>query len=651
MTTLAVDIETYASVDLPKCGAYAYADAADFETLLIAWALDDGPVYVHDWTTGPIPPELNRMLTDPDIVKTAYNANFERTCLARALGRPFPPEQWRCTAVHAATLGLPPSLGAVTAALGLAEDEQKSKIGAALIRYFCKPCKESRANGGRTRNLPTHDPERWASFTEYCRQDVIAERAVRQALERFPVPDGEQRLWALDQRINDRGVAVDTVLMKQAIDCDRAHAARLLEEAEALTQLPNPNSVAQLKAWLLEAADLEVESLNKKVIPQLLKQTDDAVTQRVLMLRQEMARTSVKKYAAMERSLCRDGRIHGTLRFYGASRTGRWGGSIVQPQNLPQNHLKDLALARELVREGHHDMLALLYGDVPDALSQLVRTALIPRAGCRFIVADFSAIEARIVAWLAGERWRLEVFATHGRIYEASAAAMFRVPIETITKGSPLRQKGKISELALGYGGSIGALKSMGALDMGLEEDELQPLVDAWRTANPRITKFWWAMGAAALLAAEGKPHDRLPYGVKFQKRGGILFLRLPSGRQLAYMNPRIETDLKRNKPQLTYDGADAKSKKWQRSATYGPKLVENLVQAVARDCLAAALLRLEARGYVTVFHVHDEVVLEVPEGEGSVEDVCGVLSQPLRWAPGLNLKAEGYETPFYCKD
>lgn len=650
MTILSVDIETFSSVDLTKCGVYAYTEAHDFEIMLFGYAFDNEPVKVIDLASGEnLPEEVNRALADPGVIKTAFNANFERACIYVHFNYFMPPEQWRCTSVHALTLGLPTKLEEVAKAMKL--KQQKDTAGKNLIRYFSLPCKPTKANGQRTRNLPEHAPEKWAQFKAYCAQDVEVERQIRKALERFPVLPVEQKLWELDQRINDGGIQVDPDLVAHAIACDTAYQERRAEEAARLTGLDNPKSVSQLKAWLLEAGGLEVESLNKETVPELLKQAESETVKRVLGLRQEMAKTSVKKYQAMDRARCKDNRIRGLLQFYGANRTGRWAGRLVQVQNLPQNHLADLDLARNLLKAGEYDTLELLFDSVPAVLSQLIRTAFIPSPGHRFIVADFSAIEARVVAWLAGEKWRLDVFNTHGKIYEASASAMFKVPIEQITKGNPLRQKGKIAELALGYQGGKGALITMGALKMGLEEEELPGLVTSWRKANPAIVQFWWDVEKAAIEAVREKKAVTLQHGLTFSYESGILFIRLSSGRRLAYVRPRIETNSRFDKPALTYEGTEQGTKQWGRLYTYGGKLVENIVQATARDCLAEAMLRLDAAGYRIVMHVHDEVVLEEPNCRGSLEDACGVMGQPIPWAPGLPMRADGFETNYYKKD
>lgn len=649
MQTLAIDIETYSSKDLTKCGVYAYCESADFEILLFGYAVDDGLVQVVDLASGEkIPRDVLAAITDSKVIKTAYNANFERTCLARYLKVPMPPEQWRCSSVHALMLGLPGYLDGVAKCLRL--DNQKMKEGKALIRYFSIPCKPTKANGGRTRNLPKHDPEKWATFKDYCKQDVEVERQLRKKLEAFPIPEVEQKLWELDQHMNDTGVGVDSKLVKHAIHADMEFQKQLFDEAVELTGVENPYSPAQIKQWLQDQG-VEVDSLAKKNVEELIPEVENPTVKRLLELRQAMAKTSVKKYEAMMRSYCNDERIRGLLQFYGANRTGRWAGRLVQIHNLPRNSINDLETARDLLKAGNYDALDLLFDSVPDVLSQLIRTAFIPSDGHRFIVADFSAIEARVIAWLAGESWRMDVFQSHGKIYEASAAQMFRVPIETIDKGSPLRQKGKIAELALGYGGSKGALKQMGALDMGLSEDELPELVKAWREANPSIVRLWWDVESAAIKAVKDKAVVKMQHGLTFHFTKGVLFITLPSGRSLAYVRPRIEMDERFGKDQLTYEGIEQGSKNWGRIATYGGKLVENCIQAIARDCLAVSMLRLHEAGYKINFHVHDEVILEVPRDQGSVDEVCTIMSQPIEWAKGLPLGADGFECTFYKKD
>ena len=641
---LGIDIETFSDVDLIKCGVYAYADSPAFEVLLFAYCFDGGETRVIDLAQGEeLPGEVAEAVFDGSVVKTAFNANFERTCLSKYFGRYLPPESWHCSAVQAAVLALPRSLEDVGAVLGL--DERKMKEGKELIRYFCVPCKPTKANGGRRRNLPCHAPEKWEMFKSYCVRDVDVEKAIRRKLCKFPIPEGEMELYRLDQRINDRGVPVDMGLVRQAVVCERLHKEVVTRRAYELTGLENPNSVAQLKGWLGENG-VEAESLSKKAVAEMIEESDGEVEE-LLRLRLLMAKTSVKKYEAMERSVCSDGRVHGLLQFYGANRTGRWAGRLVQVQNLPQNHIEDLELARRLVREGRFEDVEMLYDSTPKVLSELIRTAFVPEPGCRFVVADFSAIEARVLAWLAGERWRLEVFSSHGKIYEASASAMFHVPIEEVTKGSPLRQKGKIAELGLGYGGAAGALVSMGALEMGLSEDELPSLVAAWRRANPHITQFWWDVDKAAVEAVTKRTGTRAGR-ITFEYRSGILFVMLPSGRKLAYVKPRLAVN-KFGREGLTYEGI-SENKKWGRIETYGPKLVENIVQGTARDLLAEAMLRVERKGYPIVMHCHDEIIAEVPEGMGSVEEMCEVMAVRPSWAEGLPLRADGYECPFYQK-
>ena len=641
---LEMDIESFSDVDLIKCGVYAYADSPAFEILLFAYSFDGGETQIIDLAQGEkLPAEVEDAIFDVSVTKTAYNANFERTCLSKYFGRYIPPESWHCSAVQAAMLALPRSLEDVGRVLGL--DEQKMKEGKELIRYFCVPCKPAKANGGRTRNLPCHAPEKWELFKTYCKRDVDVEKSIRRKLHNFPIPESEMELYRLDQRINDRGVLVDMGLVEQAIACERLHKEVVTKRAYELTGLENPNSVAQLKGWLGDKG-MEAESLSKKAVADMIAETDGEVEE-LLRLRLLMAKTSVKKYEAMERSVCSDGRVHGLLQFYGANRTGRFAGRLVQIQNLPQNHLPDLELARDLVKQGRFEDIELLYDSTPNVLSELIRTAFIPKPGCRFVVADFSAIEARVLAWLSGEQWRLDVFTSHGKIYEASASSMFHVPMEEITKGSPLRQKGKLAELGLGFGGAAGALISMGALDMGLTEDELPPLVAAWRKANPHITQFWWDVDAAAVKAVTEKQKTKVGK-IIFEYKSGILFITLPSGRKLSYVKPRMAVN-RFGRDGLTYEGI-SENKKWSRIETYGPKLVENIVQGTARDLLAEAMLRVEKKGYPIVMHCHDEIIAEVPEGSGSVDEMCEVMAVQPVWAEGLPLRADGYECSFYQK-
>ena len=641
---LAADIESFSDVDLIKCGVYAYADSPAFEILLFAYSFDGGETQIIDLAQGEkLPAEVEEAIFDVSVTKTAYNANFERTCLSKYFGRYIPPESWHCSAVQAAMLALPRSLEDVGRVLGL--DEQKMKEGKELIRYFCVPCKPTKANGGRTRNLPCHAPEKWEFFKTYCKRDVDVEKSIRRKLHNFPIPESEMELYRLDQRINDRGVLVDMGLVEQAIACERLHKEVVTKRAYELTGLENPNSVAQLKGWLGDMG-MEAESLSKKAVAEMIAETDGEVEE-LLRLRLMLAKTSVKKYEAIERSACSDGRVHGMLMFYGANRSGRWSGKNVQLHNLPKNYLPDLELARDLVKQGRFEDIELLYDSTPNVLSELIRTAFIPKPGCRFVVADFSAIEARVLAWLSGEQWRLDVFTSHGKIYEASASSMFHVPMEEITKGSPLRQKGKLAELGLGFGGASGALISMGALDMGLTEEELPPLVAAWRKANPHITQFWWDVDAAAIKAVTEKQKTKVGK-IIFEYKSGILFITLPSGRKLSYVKPRMAVN-RFGRDGLTYEGI-SENKKWSRIETYGPKLVENIVQGTARDLLAEAMLRVEKKGYPIVMHCHDEIIAEVPEGSGSVDEMCEVMAVQPEWAEGLPLRADGYQCSFYQK-
>lgn len=650
MRTLAIDVETYCELDIKNVGAYRYCEHPSFEIMLFAYAYDDEPVQIIDFTIGEMLPfEVASDIFNPHIVKVAFNANFERNSLSNKLGDEMEPNQWDCTMIQALRMGLPSSLDMVGKALNFEEDKQKMKEGKALIQYFCKPCKPTKTNGGRTRNLPEHDPEKWELFKEYCKQDVEVEREIRRKLNKYKTTDKEKRLWDLDQEINDRGINLDLILAEQAIKCDEKFKDRLTKEAIGLTGLSNPNSPTQLKKWLSDKVGYEVTSLTKDSIPKLLEAAEDENVKRVLELRQLMAKTSIKKYQAMESARCEDGRVRGLLQFYGANRTGRWAGRLVQVQNLPQNHLPDLDDARTFVRDGKFEAVEFLFDSVPDTLSQLIRTAFIPSDGNRFIVADFSAIEARVIAWYAAEKWRLEVFKTHGKIYEASASQMFHVPIESIKKGSDLRQKGKIAELALGYGGSVGAIKSMDKSG-SIPDDELPGLVKSWRNANPNITKFWWDCDKAAKKAIDERTTVTMQYGLKFIYDPGVLFIELPSGRRLSYVRPKIEegsygSDI------ISYEGMEQTSKQWTRQETYGPKLVENIVQATARDCLAEALFNVDKAGYKTVMHVHDEIVMDVPIGFGSLDEVNEIFGEDISWAPGLPLKADGYECNYYMKD
>ena len=657
MRELFIDIETYSGTDLGKSGVYRYSGAPDFEVLLFGYCADDSEVRVVDLASGEVlPPEVLDALTDETVVKWAHNAQFERVCLSRWLERQginlkalngnsnfLNPASWRCTMVWSAYLGLPLSLEG--AALVTGAEKQKLTEGKELIRYFSSPCKPTKSNGGRTRNLPIHAPDKWERYKEYNARDVETEMAIMKRLSKFPMPEDEWKYYILDQEINDRGICLDMDLIREAIRCDRRSRAALTEAMREITDLDNPNSVAQMKLWLAKNG-LETETLGKSAVKELLKTAPESLRE-VLALRQDLAKSSVKKYTAMENAVCSDGRARGLLQFYGANRTGRFAGRLIQVQNLPQNHLPDLVQARQLVKSGDFDTLEVLYDSVPSVLSELIRTAFVPKPGFKFIVADFSAIEARVIAWLAGEQWRNEVFSTHGKIYEASASQMFRVPIEEITKGSPLRQKGKIAELALGYGGSVGALKAMGALDMGLNEEELQPLVTAWRAANPNITRLWWDVDRAAKTAVREKTAEQT-HNILFEYRSGFLFITLPSGRRLAYVKPRIEVN-RFGSESVTYEGIGA-SKKWERIESYGPKFVENIVQAISRDILCYAMQRLNSMGFSIVMHIHDEVVIEA-SCDVLPENVCRIMSETPPWAEGLLLRADGFECEFYKKD
>ena len=652
MTVLQIDLETYSSTDLVKCGVYRYVEAPDFEILLFGFAYDDGPVQVIDLTAfEDLPDQVLHDLTDPSVTKAAYNANFERTCVSKHFGIECDPLQWRCTSVWALALGLPGHLAAVAEVLKL--DAQKDTKGKNLIKYFSVPCKPSKANGERTRNYPHHDPAKWDEYREYNRQDVVVEREVRRKLERFPIPEHEWKLWALDQRINDQGVRLDPVLFKNAIACSEQYETRLVQEAQELTGLDNPNSLTQIKEWLAERGLNTPDGLSKDYMPGLLDAAPDDETRRMLELRQEMSKTSVDKYNAMDRGMCVDERARGLLQFCGANRTWRWAGRLIQVQNLPQNKFPDLALARETLRSGDFELMEMLFGSPPTVLSQLIRTAFIPSNGCRFIVSDFSAIEARVIAWLADESWVLDVFKGHGKIYEATASNMFGVPFETIVKGHvnyALRAKGKIATLACGFQGGEHALETMDSKHE-IDPSEYPRLVKQWRDANPNIRKLWYAAEDAAVTAVQDKTTVKLAHGVRYRYEAGMLFADLPSGRSLAYVNPRIKPEPKFNKDGLVFDGVDQVKKKWMSHRTYGGRLVENLVQAIARDCLAESMVRVDDEGYKIAMHVHDEVVLDVPIGTGSLEHVTTVMGRPISWAPGLPMRAAGFECDFYMKD
>ena len=641
---LGIDIETYSSAPLPKCGVYRYVDAPGFEILLFSYAYDDEPVHTVDLACGErLPSDVLMALDDPKILKLAYNAAFERVCLSKYLGHWLDPAQWHCSAVMASYLTLPPRLGDAAVALNLTQ--KKMEEGKDLIRYFSIPCKATKSNGGRTRNLPEHAPDKWAVYKAYNAQDVETERAVRKALDKHSLPDYEWALYALDQRINDRGVRVDKLLVKQAMRVDQVFSAQAFLRAKLLTGLENPGSVSQLKAWLADQ-DMPMESLAKKLVQEKAKDADGIVGE-LLNLRLELSKTSVKKYEAMARTVCRDGRVHGLLQFGGASRTMRWAGRLVQAQNLPQNHLPDLSLAREIVKTGDEEQLELLFGSVPSTLSELIRTAFIPKDGCRFIVADFSAIEARVLAWLAGEEWVLEEFRGRGKIYEATASRMFSVPAETIVKGNPnyeYRQKGKQATLSCGYGGGVGALKAMNA---SMPEEEMQPLVDAWRAANPRIVGFWGALDRAARDVIEEHTSARVGK-VTLYWEDDRMFIRLPGGRNLCYISPRFVPNRFGNSG-IGYL-APAANGQLVVQETFGGKIAENITQSIARDLLAYGMTSLEAAGYPIVFHVHDEIIAEMPIGQGSVEEACEIMARAPEWAEGLPLRADGEEMPFYHK-
>lgn len=646
MKTLSIDIETYSDIPLQKTGVYRYSESPNFEILLFGYSIDSGPVQVVDLTCGEhIPKEVLAALEDDSVIKWAFNASFERVCLSRFLGYPtgeyLDPESWHCSMVWAATMGLPLSLEGVGAVLGL--EKQKLTEGKELIKYFCQPCLPTKANGQRTRNRPFHAPDKWELFKRYNARDVEAETGIQQKLSKFPVPPQVWEEYDIDQEINDRGVRIDMELVEQAIQMDARSRQELTDSMKRLTTLENPNSVQQMKQWLSDNG-METDSLGKKVVAELLKTAPPELAE-VLTLRQQLAKSSVRKYQAMEKTVCSDDRARGMFMFYGANRTGRFSGRNIQLQNLPQNHLPDLAEARALVRSGDFDAVKMLYEDVPDTLSQLIRTAFIPRDGAQFLVADFSAIEARVIAWFAGETWRQDVFAKGGDIYCASASQMFKVPVEKHGINGHLRQKGKIAELALGYGGSVGALKAMGAIEMGLTEDELPPLVDAWRQSNPNIVKFWWAVDHAVMEAVRYK-HTTTDYGLTFSCRSGMLFITLPSGRKLAYVKPKVGTN-KFGGECITYEGIGS-TKKWERLDSYGPKFVENIVQATARDILCYAMRTL--RHCSIVMHIHDELVIEA-DLRMSLDAVCEQMGRTPPWAKGLLLRADGYATPFYKKD
>lgn len=658
--TLSIDVETFSDVDLKKCGVYKYAESPDFEILLFGVSVDGSEVTVYDLASGDtVPEEIIRALSDDSVIKWAYNASFERVCLSVWLRRNYPqyfssysieedtvrnyldPSSWRCSLVWGAYMGLPLSLEGIGKVLKL--ENQKMAEGKALIRYFCVPCKPTKANGGRTRNLPEHDPVKWSTFIAYNKRDVKTEMAIQKKLSKFPAPDFLWEEYHLDQEINDRGIQLDMVLVEQAIAIDERSREELSAKMRQLTALENPNSVQQMKEWLTKHG-LEVDSLDKKAVKELLKTAPPELAE-VLELRRQLAKSSVKKYQAMQNAVCTDGRARGMFQFYGANRSGRWAGRLIQLQNLPQNHMAHLEDARSLVRSGDYALLSALYDSVPEVLSELIRTAFVPRDGYKFIVSDFSAIEARVLSFLASESWRLKVFAENGDIYCASASAMFHVPVEKHGQNAHLRQKGKIAELALGYGGSVGALKSMGALEMGLAEEELQPLVDAWRTSNPNIVQLWWDVDNAVKTTVRQRL-DTETHGIRFRYRSGMLFIILPSGRQLCYVKPKMGTN-KFGGESVTYEGVGS-TKKWERIESYGPKFVENIVQAISRDILMYAMRTLSH--CFIVGHVHDELIIECSM-DVSPDAVCEQMGRTPPWIGGLNLRADGYETMFYKKD
>lgn len=667
---LSIDIETYSAEEIGKTGLYRYAQSPVFAILLFAYSLDGGPVQVVDLTQGEqIPQEAMARLFDPSTVKHAYNAAFEWYCLSRHFrlheNCSYPPEawlpQWRCTMLHGLYCGYTAGLDATGKALGLPQDKQKMAAGKALIRYFCIPCKPTKSNGGRTRNLPQHDPAKWNLFKTYNGQDVVTEMEIEHRLSNFPVPEEVQAQWVTDQIINARGVAVDTSLVTGALHLDAQARQDYIAEAVSLTGLDNPNSVAQLSRWLQKETGEDVTDLRKDTVTDLLgKELPGNKARRVLEIRQELGKTSNKKYTALAAAVCSDGRVRGLLQFYGANRTGRWAGRIVQPQNLPRTYIDGelLPLARDLVKGHQMDALKVVFGSVPDTLSQLIRTAFVAAPGHTLVDADFSAIEARMIAWLAGEEWVLEVFRTHGKIYEATASQMFGVPIEAIKKGNPeysYRQKGKVATLALGYQGGVGSLVSMGALRMGIPEEDLPDIVERWRNANPAIVQFWYTVEAAAREAVEhGRRVElnggRLVFAREMDANNDFLTIQIPSGRKLYYAHPHMGVN-RFGRPALCYLGVGQKSHKWEVTETYGGKLVENITQATARDCLAEAVERLEAAGYPVVFHVHDEVVIDAPPGKDSLEDVIGIMRQVPPWAAGLPLNADGWVNPFFKKD
>lgn len=652
--TLSIDLETYSEIDIAKCGSFRYIDDESFEILLLGYAFDDEPVTVIDLTADEeVPADFLAALYDPEVTKTAWNCAFERFGLWKHFGRYCPPEQWSDTMILSAVCGLPLGLGEAGKALRLEADEAKDREGKALIRYFCSPCRPTKVNGGRTRNLPQHDTDKWELFIEYNRQDVVAERTIRKRLLRWEPDSLEHRFWCLDARINEQGMRVDRELVHNAIAMDARYKAELTEQAVAISGLENPNSVSQIKQWLLEQEGIEVPSLNKKVVAEVVSQLSSDRARQFMALRARLAKSSTKKYEAMERSACADAHIKGCFQFYGANRTGRFAGRLVQLQNLPQNHMEDLAVARSLVRDNDYETVRLLYDSVSDTLSELIRTALIPEPGHRFIVADFSAIEARVIAWIAGEQWRLDVFRNGGDIYCASASQMFHVPVVKHGENGHLRQKGKIAELALGYGGGANALKAFGADKMGMTEEEMVNTVDLWREASPRVCALWRALERAAIRCVVHKtPQVSALGGIRFEMECGILWMTLPSGRRIAYYGAEYgPSRFHRDRRALSYMGVDQKTKRWGRVETWGGKLAENVTQATARDCLRDTMLALEDAGYDIRAHVHDEVIISEPRDGRTVEDVSAIMGRELPWAPGLPLRGDGYACDFYMKD
>lgn len=645
---LHIDLETYSDIDIGKCGAYRYVDSPNFEILLLAYAYDDGPVTVIDvaqkegWPT-----QVLDDILSSNITKVAHNAAFERICLSKFLNTKLDPKAWHCTMVHALSLGFPASLADVGKALNLEEDKQKMAVGKRLITYFCKPCKPTQANGQRTRNYPHHDPEKWDLFKEYNRQDVVTEQAIYDKLMKFPLPESERILYCLDQSINDYGIGVDTDLMDKVIGYSKEYEAALRKECGAFTGGINIHSIVQLKQWLTEQEGRQIDSLTKDDVNQLLNLDLKPGSRRILELRQETGKTSVKKYEAFERSICSDGRIHGAFQFYGAGRTGRWAGRLIQPQNFPRNAFEDIALARQLVKSEQWDEIEMLYGSMNDVFSTLIRTLIVPPEGMTFAIADYSAIEARVVAWMADEKWRQDVFANGGDIYCMSATQMFGVPVEKHGQNSHLRKKGKVAELACGYGGGVGALRKMGGEQMGLTEKEMDNIVKKWRRSSPHVVRLWRELGDAAIEAIDTRLRVKCRHGVSFKYAKGILFMQLPSGRSLAYVQPRFDGR------ELTYMGMNQTTRKWERTKTWGGKLTENLIQAIARDCLAVSMSKIQKAGYHIVMHVHDEVIVEAPsdDAEGHLKRIEELMGEPIEWAPGLILTADGFTSEYYRKD